>query len=63
MTGTEILMLGLGGTHIVAALAGWYVGHHGFKAAIATVQGIPATVTADVSLLKANVAALQAKLP
>jgi len=63
MTGTEFLMLGLGGSHILATLVGWYVGHHGFKAAVAAVSSLPTTVTADVNVLKANVAALQAKLP
>ena len=61
--GTEFIVGSLIASHLATALGSWYVGHRGAKAAITAVASVPATVTADVALLKTNVAALQAKLP
>jgi hypothetical protein len=59
MTGLEIITLSLGASHIVAGLAGWYVGHHGFKSAVNTLANLPTSVGEDVHHLKADVADLK----
>jgi hypothetical protein len=61
--GTEYIVGSLIASHLFTALGSWYVGHKGLKAAVAAVQSIPTTVTADVAVLKTDVATLKAKLP
>ena len=60
---TQVIMGLLGASHTLAVLIGWFVGHYGFKHAVAVAQSIPSTVVADVNILKTDVTALKAKLP
>ena len=60
---TEYIVGSLIASHLATALGSWFVGHRGAKAALADVQNIPTAINIDVAQLKADVAALKAKLP